>query len=141
MDLELREITTELEKVYPLMKELRPKLTLEDFITIYQQANAGNHYKIIGAYSNNDCIALMGYRILHDYVHGKHLYIDDLVTSAAHQSKGAGAKLLKEAEVLAKKSGCNYVRLCTGIENERGKEFYDREGFKLRAVVYKKQIA
>ena len=43
----------------------------------------------------------MGYRFLHDYVHGKHVYIDDLVTTAAIRSQGAGAKLLKYAEMIA----------------------------------------
>jgi ribosomal protein S18 acetylase RimI-like enzyme len=140
MRLVLREITLELEAIYPLMKELRPKLTLSDFISIYEQAKAANQYTLIGAYSGEECIALMGYRILYDYVHGKHLYIDDLVTLPDHRSKGAGARLLDEAEILAKNFNCNYVRLCTGSDNEGGKRFYEREGYKLRAVVYKRVI-
>jgi len=37
----------------------------------------------------------MGYRLLHDFVHGRHLYIDDLVVTSRLRSSGLGAELLK----------------------------------------------
>ncbi len=141
MNLDFREINDEFEQAYQIMKELRTKLVLDDFITIYKQAKSADNYTLIGAYVNTECIALMGHRILYDYVHGKHLYIDDLVTTEAYRSKGVGARLLKVAEEHAKKTGCKYLRLSTGIENENARSFYEKEGLKLRAVVYKKVFA
>jgi hypothetical protein len=43
-------------------------------------------------------IAIMGYRILNDFVREKHLYIDGLVTTAKCRSSGMGATLLGFAE-------------------------------------------
>ncbi len=82
----------------------------------------------------------MGYRISYDFVHGKHIYVDDLVTSENHRSQSYGAMLLKHAEDLAKEHNCTNLRLCTGIDNDRGKRFYERNLWSLRAVVYKKKI-
>lgn len=97
-------------------------------------------YEIIAIEAENEILAVMGYRILHDYVHGKHLYIDDLVSTKSYRSEGLGAKLLVYAEELAKELGCKVLRLCTGIDNELGKKFYERNGWSLRAVAYKKKL-
>jgi GNAT superfamily N-acetyltransferase len=85
-------------------------------------------------------IAVMGYRILFDFVHGKHLYIDDLVTTEACRSKGYGAQLLSFAERKAQRQGCQGLRLCTGVENENGKRFYERHGWNPRTLAYKKRV-
>jgi ribosomal protein S18 acetylase RimI-like enzyme len=82
----------------------------------------------------------MGHRVLHDFVHGKHLYIDDLVTTVSHRSKGIGALLLKRAEVDAQQLGCQSLRLCAGVSNEDGKRFYEKQQWQFRSVVYKKKL-
>ncbi len=131
---------SELEQVYPLMKELRPHITLQNFLDIYQQSHKTTGYEIAALKQDNQILAIMGYRILYDYVHGKHCYIDDLVSSEPQRSKGYGAELLKYAEQFAQSNGCTGLRLCTGIENERGKNFYEKNGWNLRAIVYKKKV-
>lgn len=130
----------DLERCYPIMKELRTALSYDDFIVIYFSAHEADKYEIVGVESEGKVLAVMGYRILHDYVHGKHLYIDDLVSTESHRSKGLGAMLLTHAEGQAKEFGCKGLRLCTGIENELGKKFYERHGWNLRAVAYKKKL-
>jgi GNAT superfamily N-acetyltransferase len=130
----------DLERCYPVMKELRTALSYDDFIEIYFSAHEADKYEIVGVESEGKVLAVMGYRILHDYVHGRHLYIDDLVSTESHRSKGLGAMLLTHAEGRAKEFGCKGLRLCTGIENELGKKFYERHGWNLRAVAYKKKL-
>ena len=122
------------------MKQLRPSLTLENFKSIYREARACNDYDIIGLEEDGKLIALMGYRIVWDYVHGKHIYIDDLVTDESVRSKGHGATLLKHAESIARLNQCTNLRLCTGMGNEGGKKFYERNSWNFRAVVYKKKL-
>ncbi len=125
---------------YGLLTQLRPHLSFEDFKEIYFEANKADGYQLIGLEDNHELVGTIGFRILHDFVHGKHLYIDDLVTSESHRSKGYGAILLEYAEKVAKDHGCRNLRLCTGIENERGKIFYERNAWNLRAVVFKKKL-
>ncbi len=131
----------DLERFYPVMKELRKELSYQDFLNLYEQAHKADGYEVVGYEINGKVVAVMGYRVLHDLVHGKHLYIDDLVSTESHRSKGLGAKLLAHAETLAKEYSCKGLRLCTGIENESGKKFYERNGWNLRAVAYKKKLA
>lgn len=131
---------SELEQAYPVMKELRPHITLQNFLDIYHQSHKTTGYEIAALKVDGQIQAIMGYRILFDYVHGKHCYIDDLVSSEQYRSKGFGAELLKYAEQFSKEQGCTGLRLCTGIENERGKKFYEKNGWNLRAIVYKKKV-
>ncbi|MBK8202518.1 MAG: GNAT family N-acetyltransferase [Bdellovibrionales bacterium] len=131
----------DLERFYPVMKELRKDLSFEDYMMICKNAHEADGYEIVAIESDNKVLAVMGYRILHDFVHGKHLYIDDLVSTESHRSQGLGAKLLNYAEDIAKELGCRGLRLCTGIENEQGKKFYERHDWKLRAVAYKKKLS
>ena len=76
-----------------------------------------------------------------DYVRGKHIYVDDLVSSEAVRSRGLGAELLKYAEVVAKEMNCNTLRLCAGIDNERGVKFYETNGWTKRAFALAKKIS
>lgn len=137
---EIREVTPEnVISVLPLLQELRPHIEEKDFISIYQNARAADGYTFYGYYEGGSCVGLMGLRYLYDYVHSYHLYIDDLIVTSKRQSKGIGASLLKFAEELAREKKCSGLRLCTGVENEAGKRFYEREGWNLRAVAYKKK--
>lgn len=130
----------DLEKCYPVMKELRPHLSFEDYISIYEQSHSSDGYEIVAVEANKQILAVMGYRFLSDYVRGKHVYVDDLVSSENHRSQRLGAELLKFAEKIAKENGCKSLRLCTGIENERGIKFYDLNGWTKRAFAYAKKL-
>lgn len=130
----------ELEKCFPVMSELRPHLDFESYISIYEEAHHSDGYEIVAIEEDNRILAVMGYRILSDYVRGKHIYVDDLVSSESARSKGLGAELLRYAEVIAKEMNCTTLRLCTGIENERGINFYERNGWIKRAFAYTKKI-
>lgn len=127
-------------QAYTVMKELRPHLSEEAFLQLSTEAHKADQYSLVGIFEQNQIVAVMGYRILTDFVHGRHLYIDDLVTKESHRSQGLGAQLLKWAEAKAKELGIKNLRLCTGIENESGKKFYERENWNFRAIVYKKKV-
>ncbi len=51
-----------------------------------------------------------------------------------------GAKLLKYAEQISKQELCETLRLCTGIDNERGIKFYEKNGWTRRAYAYSKKL-
>ena len=138
MEIKTLKSPPELESGYAVLKELRTNLTFTDFISLYKVAHQSDGYTMVAVFENERIVAVMGYRILHDFVHGKHLYVDDLVVLRSHQSKGIGARLLAHAEELAEKQECKGLRLCTGKENERGIQFYEREGWNPRAIAFKK---
>lgn len=130
----------ELEKCFPVMKELRPHLSIEEFLSIYETAHKNDAYEIIAIEENGQTMALMGYRFLYDFVRGKHVYIDDLVTTKNARSRGFGAELLNYAEKMAEQTNCRSLRLCTGLDNEGGIKFYERNKWVQRAIAYVKKI-
>lgn len=132
---------TDLERCFPIMKELRPHLNLKDFFTIYEKAHQMDGYEIIGIKEGPQIVAIMGYRTLYDYVRGKYIYIDDLVSSEKMRSKGYGARLLQYAEEAACEQGCATLRLCTGLDNEGGIKFYEKNGWVKRSFAYVKKLS
>lgn len=130
----------DLERCYPVMKELRPHLSFEDYISIYEESHRADGYEIVAVEDDEKILAVMGYRFLSDYVRGKHVYVDDLVSSEKYRSQGLGTLLLKYAEKIAQENSCQSLRLCTGLENERGIQFYNRNGWTPRAYAYTKKL-
>jgi len=129
----------DLEKCFPVMKELRPHLSEQEYLDIYRHAHSMDGYEIIALQDEDQILALMGYRIVYDFVRGRHLYIDDLVSTEKARSQGLGEKLLKHAETLAQQLNCKSLRLCTGLENDRAIKFYEKNHWTQRAVAYIKR--
>lgn len=126
---------------YKLIRELRPHLEEETFLSLSREARIRDDYKLVGMFANDECIALIGYRVLYDFVHGKHLYIDDLLVTEKRRSEGLGKKLLTFAETEARRIDCKILRICTGVENKRGMSFYQKNNWEQKAVVFKKKLA
>jgi GNAT superfamily N-acetyltransferase len=59
--------------------------------------------------------------------------IDEFYVSADNQSLGLGTSLLRRAEAEMKQRGFIRLQLQLGIDNERGREFYERHGFASRS--------
>ncbi len=140
--MQIKEIESpvELEAVFPVLKELRTELTYDEFLRVFEEASLRDDYRFLGAFEGIRCLGVAGFRVLHDYVHGRHVYVDDLVVTESHRSQGLGAVLLEAVEKEARVLGCEKIRLCTGTENHAGKRFYERHGWNLRAIVYKKTL-
>ncbi len=140
MVISLIKTEAELRTAFPVLQELREALEWSKFLEVYTHSQAQDQYQIAGIQEQGRWIALIGYRILWDFVHFKHLYVDDLVVTASERSRGLGAKLLRFAEAEACAQGCALVRLSTGVQNTSGMRFYEREGMALRSVTYKKKV-
>lgn len=138
----IRTIETEdsWREVFEVVKQLRTHLNYDQFRGLCEQAARQGGYQMDGYFEDNHCVGAIGYRVLTDLVRGQHLYIDDLVVADTHRSRGLGAELLKHAETVARERDCKSLRLCTGIQNEGGKRFYEREGWALRSIAYVKGI-
>ena len=131
---------TDLERCYLVIKELRPHLSFDEFISVYDESHSSDGYELVAIEEGEKIVAVMGYRFLSDFVRGRHLYIDDLVSAGSARSRGLGAELLNFAETVCRQSGLSSLRLCTGIENERGVNFYERNGWTKRAFAYAKKL-
>ena len=127
------------DEVFQVLKELRPHLNHDQFLKLFSESEKEG-FQIVALIEDRHVRAVMGYRILHDFTHGKHLYIDDLVTREIDRSKGFGKFLLDYAERTAKENQCTLLRLCSGIDREDAHRFYKRENWTPKSIAFKKKI-
>jgi ribosomal protein S18 acetylase RimI-like enzyme len=141
MDKKIFQIESEsdLQRAFVCLRDLRPHLSDLELTEIYRMACERDSYGFVVMELQGEVVALLGYRILYDFIRGKHLYIDDLITVEKHRSRGFGADLLKYAEGLARGLDCKSLRLCTGIENEAAIRFYERNGWRKKAYAFTKR--
>lgn len=126
----LRPVGDEIDvlKCFQLMRQLRPHLTSgTEFFERFQR-QVGDGYQLAAMFDGCDPVALAGYRVLENLVHGRYLYVDDLVTDASRRSAGHGERLMAYLRGQAQTLGCSKLVLDTPLSNSLGHRFYFRCG-------------
>jgi ribosomal protein S18 acetylase RimI-like enzyme len=134
----LREVgEAEIVACFELMRQLRPHLaSAEEFVARWRRQSADG-YRILALWSERPKPgprALAGYRITENLVHGKFLYVDDLVADQAERSRGYGAQLLDKLKEEGRARGCKKLVLDTGLDNYLAHRFYFRPGLLAQAL-------
>ena len=113
----------EIQRCYPVMVELRPHVTREDFLSRVRRQHEISGYRL--AYlSDGDVKAVAGFRILECLAWGKFLYVDDLVSASSNRSKGYGGKLFDWLVEHAKENNCDQFHLDSGVQRFGAHRFY-----------------
>ncbi|MDF7647184.1 GNAT family N-acetyltransferase [Erwiniaceae bacterium L1_54_3] len=131
----------ELVSCYPLMRELRSKLADEAAFITQAQRQQAQGYRLVGIERNGQPVALAGYRLLENFIHGRFCYVDDLVTSATTRSQGLGAVLLNGLAEQAREQGCGRIVLDTALSNHRAQKFYQRVGYAALGLHFYRDLA
>ena len=87
--------------ILPVLRELRPHLTSGSLNVIYAEGHPQG-LRFTGAYVNNACLGVAGWRIVATTFCGRKLTIDDLVVGDAARSQGVGRALLAELQQRAR---------------------------------------
>jgi len=123
-----------------VMVLLRPHLAAKEFVTrIRRQHGAG--YRLLAAWRDGVPVALAGYRIEENLIHGRFIYVDDLVTAEAERRGGLGAQLLTAVAEIGREQGIARLVLDTAIDNVFAHRFYYRQGLLARALRFSRDIA
>lgn len=113
---------------FPVMKQLRPHLTRDDFIVrVRRQMREG--YRLVSLSEAGMVRAVAGYRAGENLAWGRFLYVDDLVTDELRRSRGHGRALLDWISAQARATGCAQLHLDSGKRRVDAHRFYLREGF------------
>ncbi|MGH6617433.1 GNAT family N-acetyltransferase [Sphingomonas sp.] len=139
---ELRHAATieTLAACFPVIAELRPQLKDVDEWCDRATAMQVAGYRVLAAWSGDRALALAGYRVIENLIHGRFLYVDDLVSTAEHRGQGLGARLLHELSVIGSREGCGRLVLDTAAANAGARRFYLREGLYDLAVGFIKPL-
>jgi membrane protein implicated in regulation of membrane protease activity len=97
----------DIEASYPVMAQLRPHLTLEQFIERVELQQREYGYHLLSLNCNEKVCAVAGFRVYSTLSKGMMLYVDDLVTDKSHRQKGYGEALLDWIGNYAKENGCS----------------------------------
>jgi ribosomal protein S18 acetylase RimI-like enzyme len=107
---------------------LRPQLSSEaEFIARWRRQSEQG-YSIAALWRAQRPVALAGFRVQENFVHGRFLYVDDLVTDESERRRGHGARLLDRLKAEGRALGCRKLVLDTALENTLGHRFYYRQG-------------
>jgi GNAT superfamily N-acetyltransferase len=124
--MDIRRLTTneQIANSFPVMNELRRHLDAAAYTAAVARMQKQG-YQLVGLF-DPDLRALAGYRFFEMLAMGSVLYVDDLVTAAQHRSKGYGGQLLDWLLAEAKRQGCAYLELDSGVKRLDAHRFYER---------------
>jgi len=130
---------TEILGCFDVMSELRTHLNKDEFLnTVRHMETEG--YKLAFIEEQGVVVAVAGYRVCSNLFMGKHLYVDDLVTSKDARSQGYGEKMVTWLRDKAKNSDCNFYHLDSGTHRGEAHKFYFRQGFTIASYHFSEQL-
>ncbi len=131
MQIKLAQSEKEIEDCFPIMVQLRPQLSKEEFVSrAKRQRQQG--YQLVFIKDKDKIVSVAGFRILENLVSGKFLCIDDFVTDEQMRSQGFGDALIDWLVAFAKREKCTSLQLDSGVERMTAHRFY----FKKRMGIY-----
>lgn len=129
----------DIERCFPVMQQLRPHLLPAEFVpTVRRQQAGGFRLAFVQEPDAVRCVA--GYRVLDNLVGGRILYVDDLVTDSPARSSGHGAQLFDWLVAEARREGCRYLELDSGVQRFEAHRFYLRQRMILNAHHFRLEL-
>lgn len=129
----------EIEDCFDVMSELRTHLLRTSFLNTMREMEKEG-YKLAFIKDKEKVVATAGYRVYSNLFMGKHLYVDDLVTSESERSKGYGEEMVVWLRNIAIKEGCNFYHLDSGTHRKEAHKFYFRQGFSIASFHFSENL-
>jgi ribosomal protein S18 acetylase RimI-like enzyme len=120
--------TADLTACFAVMRQLRPQLRDPATLLAAVQRQRPQGYRVLAAWAEGQPVALAGYRPLENLVHGRFLYVDDLVTADTERGHGHGERLLAALSDMGRAQSCRRLVLDTALSNSLAQRFYFRVG-------------
>jgi len=135
----LAESDAEILRCYPVMAQLRPHVTAEEFVgRVRAQQAQGYRLAYLLAEDSGEAVAVAGFRVMEMLATGRTLYVDDLVTDEAQRSRGYGKAMLDWLQAHARDAGCATFSLDSGTQRREAHAFYFREGMRVTSFHFAK---
>ena len=123
------------------MRELRPHLPSEAEFVSRVQRQAGDGYRLLAASIDDQVVGLAGYRPQENLIHGRFVYVDDLIVAASGRRAGIGALLLDRVSDECRRLQVRLLVLDTAIDNSLGQRFYFRYGMLARGLRFSMPVS
>ena len=127
-------------EAFPVMRELRTHLDEDTFVAMLREMGPQG-YRLLAVRDGGAITALAGIAHLTNLYYGRHVWVYDLITTAAARSQGYGEALLGHVERLARELGCDTVALASGLQRLDAHRFYElRMGYSRTAYTFQKAL-
>ena len=123
----------------PVLVELRPHLTAEDFVAIYAEGHPQG-LRFTAGYVDGQCVVVAGWRVIAMTHQRRKLYVDDLCTASTRRSTGAGKAMLDHLAEVARAAGCTVIDLDSGTHRLDAHRFYFREHMPIVAFHFARDL-
>lgn len=97
-------------------------------------------YECIGAYEDDVLVGIFGVWVLNKLYAGKHVEPDNVFIKKEHRSKGVGQLMIDFLFQYAKDIGCEGTEVNCYVTNEKGRKFWERQGYEPLAVHFFKKF-
>jgi ribosomal protein S18 acetylase RimI-like enzyme len=134
IDFHHAEAPPEIAACFAVMRELRPHLQNEAEFVERVQRQFAEGYRLLSARAKDRAIGLAGYRPQENLIHGRFIYVDDLVVAATARRVGVGALLLDAVAQECRRLAIATLVLDTAIDNSLAQRFYFRYGMLARGL-------
>lgn len=130
----------EIAACYDLMRQLRPHLASPEEFAVRWRRQTESGYRLFAVWADGRPRALAGFRLMENLIHGRFLYVDDLVSDEGERGHGHGARLLDRLKEETRAAGCAKLVLDTGLDNVLAHRFYYRQGLLARALRFSVEV-
>ncbi len=130
----------EIENCFEVMSELRTKLRKSDFLKMVRHMESEG-YRLVYIEDHGKIVSVAGYRIYTNLFMGKHLYVDDLVTSENARSNGYGEQMVNWLRNEARKEACTVFHLDSGTHRGGAHRFYFKQGFTIASYHFSEALS
>lgn len=139
MEVKQAQTVADVQKCAPVLQELRPHLEQDTLVAMVMDMFTEG-YQLAFVEHEGTVVATVGYRYLQFLYCGKHIYIDDLVTSSAVRGKGYASALLQHVDNVARAAGYNVVSLDSGHQRFTAHRLYLNQGYDIVAHHFIKKL-
>lgn len=134
------ETSDDLQRAFPVLKELRGHLNEDDYLTTVREMMKRG-YRLFALEDEGDIVALAGISVGLNFYYGPYVWVYDLITSEKVRSRGYGQELLSRIEKVAEDEGCKVVALSSALFRTDAHRFYEeRMGYQRAAYVFVKEL-
>ncbi len=128
-----------LRATFPVLAELRTHLVEAEFRERFESCHRDG-LRIAAVFEAGECRAVAGYRIYTNLLSGRHMYIDDLVTSERWRSRRYGKALNDHLAEKARREGCESLQLDSAVHRSAAHRFYFRERYSIRSFHFERTL-
>jgi GNAT superfamily N-acetyltransferase len=140
MDIRLLTQKSDMVPLYPLIRQLSPKVTGERYLYLLDDMLA-HGYRMAAVYEGDTCVGLSGIWTGTKIYSGKYLEMDNVVVADTHRNRGIGQMLTDYITRLALAEGVEMMMLDAYRENSKAHAFYERSGFIRRGFHFLRPIS